>query len=57
VAKLMLGLPAQGMLPVSYLIANASVTKLISGSTGIKLSTLNEHSHFEGMDPKFLTYR
>jgi broad specificity phosphatase PhoE len=57
VAKLMLGLPAEGMLPLSYVIANASITKLISGSTGIRLSTLNEHSHFEGIDPKFLTYR
>ena len=57
VAKQLLGLPDEGMLPLSYLIANASVTKLLAGSTGIRLSTLNEHSHFEGIDPKFLTYR
>jgi broad specificity phosphatase PhoE len=57
VAKLLLGLPDQRMLPLSYLIANASVTKLLSGSTGVKLSTLNEHNHFEGIDPKYLTYR
>jgi broad specificity phosphatase PhoE len=57
VAKLLLGLSAERMLPLSYLIANASVTKLIAGSTGIKLSTLNEHAHFEGIEPKYLTYR
>jgi hypothetical protein len=45
------------MLPLSYLIANASVTKLLAGSSGIKLSTLNEHAHFEGSQAKYLTYR
>ena len=57
VAKQLLGLASERMLPLSYLIANASVTKLISGSSGVKLSTLNEHAHFEGLDPKYLTYR
>lgn len=57
VAKQLLGLASERMLPLSYLIANASVTKLISGSSGVKLSTLNEHGHFEGIDPKYLTYR
>lgn len=57
VAKHLLGLPAERMLPLSYVIANASVTKLIAGSTGIKLSTLNEHVHFEGSASKYLSYR
>ncbi len=57
VARIMLNLPAEGMLPLSYVIANASVTKLLVGGSGVRLSTLNEHSHFEGIDPKYLTYR
>jgi broad specificity phosphatase PhoE len=57
VAKLLLGLPDERMLPLSYLIANASVTKLLVGSSGVKLSTLNEHAHFEGSHAKYLSYR
>lgn len=57
VAKLLLGLPNDRVMPLSYTLANASVTKVLSGSSGLRLSTLNEHAHFEPLDPKYLTYR
>lgn len=57
IARHLLGLSPERTMPLSYTLANASVTKVIYGSGGLKLSTLNEHSHFEGLDKKFLTYR
>jgi len=57
VCMLLLGLAKERTLPLSYGLANASITKVIYGSSGLRLSTLNEHGHFEGRDPKFLTYR
>jgi broad specificity phosphatase PhoE len=57
VAKHLLGLPDDRTMPLSYTLANASVSKVIVGSSGVKLMSLNEHAHFEGIDPKFLTYR
>lgn len=55
--KHLLGLPSDRMMPLGYTLANASVTKVIYGAGGVRLSTLNEHSHFEGRDSKLLTYR
>jgi broad specificity phosphatase PhoE len=57
VCKLLLGLDKERMLPLSFALANASITKVIYGSSGLRLSTLNEHGHFEGRDAKLLTYR
>jgi broad specificity phosphatase PhoE len=57
VCKRLLGLANERVMPLSYVLANASVTKVIYGSSGLRLSTLNEHGHFEGRDPKLLTYR
>lgn len=42
---------------INWTLANCGVTKLIYGERGTHLSTLNEHGHFEGRDPKFITYR
>lgn len=57
VCKQLLGLAKERTMPLSYTLANASITKVIYGSSGLRLSTLNEHGHFEGLDPKYLTYR
>jgi broad specificity phosphatase PhoE len=42
---------------INWTLANCGITKLIYGERGTYLSTLNEHGHFEGRDPKFITYR
>jgi len=57
VVRALLGLPDDRTMPLSYTLANASVTKVIVGSSGVRLMSLNEHAHFEGLDPKYLTYR
>lgn len=57
VCKHLLGLAKERVMPLSYALANGSITKVIYGSSGLRLSTLNEHGHFEGLDPKYLTYR
>lgn len=57
VCKQLLGLANERVMPLSFGLANASITKVIYGSSGLRLSTLNEHGHFEGRDPRFLTYR
>lgn len=57
VTRALLGLPAERTMPLSYTLANASVTKVIVGGGGVRLMSLNEHAHFEGLDPKYLTYR
>jgi broad specificity phosphatase PhoE len=57
VCRQLLGLPDQRVMDLSYALANASITKVIYGSSGLRLSTLNEHGHFEGLDPRLLTYR
>jgi broad specificity phosphatase PhoE len=57
VARALLGLADERTMPLSYTLANASVTKVIVGGSGVRLMSLNEHAHFEGLDPKYLTYR
>lgn len=57
VCRKLLGLSDTRAVLLSQSIANASVTKLIAGGSGVTLSTLNEHGHFEGGDPGLVTYR
>ncbi|XVU28789.1 histidine phosphatase family protein [Actinoplanes sp. CA-054009] len=41
---------------LNRVVVNTGVTKLVSGRTGLWLSTYNEHTHLES-DPRLLTYR
>ncbi|MCA1656066.1 MAG: histidine phosphatase family protein [Pseudonocardiaceae bacterium] len=54
---LLLSAPAAGYLAVNRTMANASITKLVSGRSGVSLVSLNEHGHFEGPRRDLLTYR
>lgn len=42
---------------LNWTLANAGVTKLRAGSGGLRVSSLNEHAHFEGEHRALLTYR
>jgi broad specificity phosphatase PhoE len=42
---------------LSWVLANAGITKLIISANGVVLSTLNGHAHFEGEHAKLITYR
>ncbi|OLF11621.1 hypothetical protein BLA60_11830 [Actinophytocola xinjiangensis] len=53
----LLGLPPAGFLALNRTMANASITKLVSGRSGLNLLSYNEHGHFEGRHRDLLTYR
>lgn len=57
VAARLLGVEAEGWMQLNRVIANASVTKVVSGRSGLSLVTFNDHSHFEGGGRDLLTYR
>ena len=50
------GLPADRWPALARVAVNASLTKLITGSTGTNLLTFNDHAHLEG-DRSLITYR
>jgi broad specificity phosphatase PhoE len=53
----LLRLLPEGFLAVNRTMVNASLTKLVSGRSGISLVSLNEHGHFEGPNRELLSYR
>ncbi|HEX2131696.1 MAG TPA: histidine phosphatase family protein [Actinophytocola sp.] len=53
----LLHLPPEGFLALNRTMANASITKLVSGRSGVSLLSYNEHAHFEGDARELLTYR
>lgn len=48
---------APGWLQLNRVIANCSLTKVVTGRSGLSLVTFNEHAHFEGEERGLLTYR
>ncbi len=52
-----LGLTPEAFLAVNRTMVNASLTKVVSGRSGISLVSLNEHGHFEGSHRELLSYR
>jgi broad specificity phosphatase PhoE len=57
ICQRLLGISDSQAFRINWTLANCSITKLIYSERGVQLSTLNEHGHFEGRDPKFITYR
>ncbi|MBI5310428.1 MAG: histidine phosphatase family protein [Actinobacteria bacterium] len=57
VSARLLGVGPEGWLQLNRVIANASVTKIVSGRSGLSLVTFNDHAHFEGVRRELLTYR
>ncbi len=53
----MLELSGHGAAKVSATLANASLTKLIIGRSGVRLSSLNEHGFLEAFSRDLITYR
>ncbi len=57
----LMGLPDEQAFRLNWTIANASITKILSGTAGLRLSTLNEHGYLEGRTSdkghKLITYR
>ncbi|HYQ69753.1 histidine phosphatase family protein [Actinophytocola sp.] len=53
----LLSAPPAGFLSLNRTMANAGITKLVSGRSGVSLVSVNEHGHFEGPHRGLLTYR
>lgn len=54
----LLHVPTRDAYRLNRVVANASVTKLIYGGSGVHLSSFNEHAHFEGEGrERLITYR
>jgi broad specificity phosphatase PhoE len=53
----LLFLPPAGFLALNRTMANASITKLVRGRSGVSLVSYNEHAHFEGERRELLSYR
>lgn len=57
VSQALLGVDPSRVMQVNWTLVNCSLTKIVSTNSRVFLSTLNDHSHFEGKDKKFVTYK
>jgi broad specificity phosphatase PhoE len=53
----LLGAPAETFAALNRVVVNASITKLVIGSSGTNLVSFNDHSHLEAVDRALVTYR
>jgi broad specificity phosphatase PhoE len=53
----LLNAPPSGYLALNRTMANAGITKLVRGRSGVSLLSFNEHAHFEGEHRELLSYR
>jgi hypothetical protein len=52
-----LGVPAKKLMQLNWTLLNCGVTKLITTRSGVILSSLNEHSAFEGEHQRLISYK
>lgn len=53
----LMGIPAQNIFRINWTLANCGITKVITSDRGLFLSSINEHSAFEGEHRELITYR
>ena len=56
-SQALLGVPAENLMTLNWTLVNCGITKLINTRKGVILSSLNEHSTFEGKNKHLLTYK
>jgi broad specificity phosphatase PhoE len=57
VTQHLLGVPQEKIMQMNWTLLNCGVTKLVSTGSRLFLASLNEHTHFEGVEHKhFITY-
>jgi broad specificity phosphatase PhoE len=56
-SQALLGVPAENLMTLNWTLVNCGITKLINTRRGVILSSLNEHSLFEGNNQHLLTYK
>lgn len=57
IMRKVLGLSIEKTFELQLLTANASVTRIKSGSRGLQLLSFNDHSHFEGEKKHLISFR
>ncbi|WJG08551.1 histidine phosphatase family protein [Aliiglaciecola sp. LCG003] len=57
VSQSLLGVDPAKIMQVNWTLVNCSMTKLVSTGSRVFLSTLNDHSHFEGKPKHLITYK
>ncbi|AWL12380.1 hypothetical protein HMF8227_01910 [Saliniradius amylolyticus] len=55
-AQSLLGMQPKGFLQLNWILANAGVSRLLKGRNGLRLSTLNDYSAFDG-EENLITYK
>lgn len=53
----LLEIDANGRVALNRVMANAGITKIVTGRSGTSLVSLNEHGHLEAAGREYLTYR
>lgn len=56
-SQTLLNIPASNLMKVNWTLVNAGVTKIIHSKKGLVLSSLNDHSAFEGKHRHLITYK
>ncbi|AEE21667.1 MAG: histidine phosphatase family protein [Paraglaciecola chathamensis] len=56
-SQTLLNIPASNLMKVNWTLVNASITKIIHSKKGLVLSSLNDHSAFEGNHSHLITYK
>lgn len=57
VSQALLGVPAENIMALNWTLVNCGVTKLVSTPNRLFVSSLNEHTHFEGEHQSLVTYK
>ncbi len=53
----LLSVPKHEAFKMNWTMVNCGITKIIVGSRGLHLSSLNDHGHFEACAKRYITYR
>lgn len=57
ISQHLLGVDPNKVMQVNWTLVNCSLTKIVSTENRTFVSTLNDHSHFEGKDKSLITYK
>lgn len=57
IVQQLMQIPDEQIFKLNWTLANCGITKIIYSDRRMYLSTLNDHSHFEGEHAKLITYR
>ena len=53
----LLSMPPSALVTFNRVAVNTGITRVVSGRSGTTLVSINEHGHFDGLDPELRTYR